>query len=861
MMNLLRYFTFRSFQQRPLRMLLSTFGIILGVATIIAVGVTNINALRSITQLFEDTSGKADLIVTTSDGEDFSERLVEQFAHYSAIVYAVPLLHINTALADADVSSADLQLGFFGTSEGGLMVFGIDPQLDLQARTYNITQGSFLSEDALRNEIVLVETFAEDNDIEIGESIALIGDVGTETFHVVGLIAKEGPGKLNNGAFGVIGLAVGQVFSGREREIDQIDLVIQPEQANVQRLEQIKAELQQILGEDYSVLFPADQGQRMTSMLSDYQIGLNFLSGMSLFVGAFLIYNAFSMSVVERTREIGMLRCVGLTRAQVIWLVISEAAVLGLIGSSLGVGFGILLSQGLSGLMSIMLALDVTELSLPREVIALGAGIGFFVALVAAVIPALQAGRISPLEALRVYSRSENNWIVRFGWLPGTLLMVFSVVVLMLNPFPYDVQFRLGSMVVFTLFVGGVLLIPVSVNLWERMFRSVIAVLFGRVGKLGSVNIQRSKMRTTLTVAALMIGVSMMVVVWAMTESFKTDLDAWIEGYIGGDLYVSSSLPMSRASWYRIESVEGVYAATPIRYLEVVWQRTPDQKENIAFMGFDPTTHEQVTSFLFDEISSDPQAAMSAVAAGDHVFISSVISQKYGLIPGDTIQLVTRRGRRDFTIAAVVVDYYNEGMVISGSWNDMRRYFYEEEADALMIRTRPGFEPTIVGNLIDDRYGRRDDLIIISNQSLQEQINTLMNQAFIMFDVLAMISLLVGFFSISNTMTMNVIERTREIGMLRAVGMTRFQVQIMILAEAVLIGLIGGIIGLVFGVILSRIFIIAMTAMSGYSLVYQLPLTRVLVALIISVIVSQIAALIPAARATRIDIIEAVNYD
>jgi putative ABC transport system permease protein len=318
---------------------------------------------------------------------------------------------------------------------------------------------------------------------------------------------------------------------------------------------------------------------------------------------------------------------------------------------------------------------------------------------------------------------------------------------------------------------------------------------------------------------------------------------------------------MSRAVWRRIESVDGVAAATPVRYLDVVWERALDDKETIAFMAFDSATHDQVTTFLYSDYGSGEHSAIAEIASGDHVFISSVISEKYDLHPGDSIQLNTRRGERDFIISAVIVDYYNEGMVISGSWLDMRRYFLEEDASAFMVKTEPAMQPSTVADLIDNRYGKRDHLTIISNQSMLERINTLMRQAFSMFDLLALISLLVGFFSISNTMTMNVVERSREIGMLRAVGMTRYQVQIMILAEAVMLGLIGGIVGLVFGVILSRVFLIAMTAMSGYSLAYQLPVNRVAFAILIAIILSQVAALIPAIRAARVNIIEAITYE
>ena len=191
----------------------------------------------------------------------------------------------------------------------------------------------------------------------------------------------------------------------------------------------------------------------------------------------------------------------------------------------------------------------------------------------------------------------------------------------------------------------------------------------------------------------------------------------------------------------------------------------------------------------------------------------------------------------------------------------MMRHFRQDQANAFLIKVEDGYSVKDVKERIDDRFGKRDRLVIESNQSLLERISVLMRQAFSLFDVLALIAMLVGFLGIVNTLTMNVIERTREIGMLRGVGMTQLQVVVMILAEASLMGLVGGILGLVFGAILSRILLMAMMAMSGYQLDYVLSIQRVLAALVAAIIVSQVAAFFPAMRAARIRILEAIQYE
>jgi putative ABC transport system permease protein len=861
-MSLNSLLSLRSLRARPVRMFLSMFGIVLGVAAILAIGISNQTAMLSVTNLFKETSGKANLIVTSSkgDSEGFSDKILPRLETYPNVVNAAPSLNITTLLAK-EAPPSQLGLTFFGENAGGLTLLGIDSSRDQQAREYSVVEGNFLSSDLNADEIVLVKDYAQDNELEVGKWVEIVASTGVEKLRLVGLIAKQGAGQSNNGAFGVIPLQTAQRLFYRDDRLDQVDLVINPERTGSSELENLRADLQNHLGSQYSVVYPASQGRRMTEMLSSYQIGLNFLSGMALFVGAFLIFNAFQMTVVERTREFGMLRTVGMTRSQVTRQVLFEAVLLGILGSALGVVLGIFLARGLTRLMEILLGQDLTQIQIPQGIVITGALVGIVVAVIAAVLPSIQAGRISPLEALRVRSKSREGFLIRFGWIPGSVMLIISAVILIINPFPYDVQFRMGSLVVIFLFLGGTLLIPVSVEFWEMILRPVVRVFFGRSGRLGSSNVKRAKLRTTLTVAALMIGVAMVVVVWAMTLSFKGDLDAWLKGYIGGDLYVTSSLQMGSDVRKRLESVEGVAAVAPSRYFEIEWKPEGSKSEKAMFRAIDPASYTRITSFIFSQALPDAQSSLAALAQGDAVFISSVIAEKYGLKAGDKITLATKLGLRPFQIAAVVVDYYNQGLVIDGNWSDMWRYFRQKDANAFLLKVKEGFNAGEVADSIDRQYGKRDRLIIISNQQLLQQVSGLMNSAFRMFDVLAIIAMVVGFLGITNTLTMNVMERTQEIGMLRGIGMTRGQIVQMILSEAALMGAIGGLLGVIFGVLLSRIFMLAMTAMSGYSLTYVLPFQRILSALVIAILISLVAAFFPAMRAARIRILDAIHYE
>lgn len=858
----IRLLTLRSMRARSTRFVLSTFGIVLGVAVMLAITVTNQAALDSIVELFASTAGRTNLVIASAnlDGTGFPERVLRSVSNHPEIAVAAPVLQAYTVSA-TDVPPDQLGLGLLGTTAGGLLLHGIDPEIDIRLRDYILVEGVFLRRDLDAREIVLVADFAEDQEVVVGDWFGILTPNGVESLKIVGLMAREGPGQTNNGYFGVIPLGTAQELFNRSGKLDQIDLLVVDPNPTTDELENLRSGLQSRLGKEISITFPAGQGERMTQMLQNYQIGLNFMSGIALFVGAFLIYNAFAMTVVERTREFGMLRTIGMGRGQVTGLVLLEAGFLGVIGSLLGVGLGIFLAQGLAELMGIILNQDLGRIDVPPTDMVTSALVGLVVTFLAAGIPAIQAGRVSPMEALRIRAKANEGWLSRRGWIGGLLLLLGSTALLIVNPFPYDVQFRLGSMTVFGLFSGVTLLIPVTVTTWERLTRPVVRWLYGSVGSLGSRNVQRSRQRTTLTVAALMVGVAMVIMTSGMTDSFASDLKIWIQSYLGGDLYVSSSIPLRNDLADRIESVSGVAAVAPIRYFDVELVLPGGEKEQIDFMAFEPVSYIQVTSFVFSDEDTNPEEVVQQLEQGNTVLISSVISERYGLQPGDSVHLQTRSGVHAFRIVAVVVDFYNQGLVVQGSWNDMRRYFRINDATTFLVKVNAGASISDVQDRIDQQYGKRYQLILESNQSIRERVFTLMEQAFSMFDVMSLIAIVVGSLGIVNTLTMSVMERMQEIGMLRAIGMTRAQLILMVLAEAGLIGIIGGILGLGTGVILARILFIGMTTMSGYQLTFIMPLSGLFFSLVAALVISQLAAVLPARRAARVKILEAVQYE
>jgi putative ABC transport system permease protein len=403
-------------------------------------------------------------------------------------------------------------------------------------------------------------------------------------------------------------------------------------------------------------------------------------------------------------------------------------------------------------------------------------------------------------------------------------------------------------------------MVPVSLDFMEKFVRPVISRLFGREGAIGAGNIQRSRGRTSLTVAALMVGVSMVISIGAMSRSFQKDIDAWVDTSVGGDLIVRSPLHMQSEFGSRLASISGVEAVTPGRYFGVRRANSTADDLALVFQALDPQTYWDVASFQFSEDKELlPQIKQDFADGG--LLVSTTVADHYKLQRGDTFELETRRGVQSFPIAGIVSDFTGQGFVLNGSLDVMRRYFGISDVDRFTLKLAPGTDVKAVKQTIEDQYGASRHLQVETTESFRARIRELTNRAFGLLDVLASIGVIVAALGVINTLMMNVLERRREIGALRSIGMTRAQIIRMILAEAGAMGAIGAVFGIGFGILLSRVFVEGMKVMTGYRLEFSLPLQSLLLGLAIALIVSQVAALYPAWKGSRVNIVEAIKHE
>ena len=473
----------------------------------------------------------------------------------------------------------------------------------------------------------------------------------------------------------------------------------------------------------------------------------------------------------------------------------------------------------------------------------------------------MQAARISPLQALRVQgSVDERRWL-EIGLKFGPLTVTAALLILYWVPFRQSVAFYVGSGTIFILLLGATLCIPVLANSLEWLIRPFTRFIFGNEGRLGSSNINRARGRTALTVAALMVGISMVVGINGLTNSFEDDIEQWMDSALGGDLFVRSPLPMQPDLEARLLALPEVTAVTAGRIVASRLLTEAGDDEFALFVAIDPATYETVRDLRIQE-GPDVSAIMARLQQGGAVYVGADVANKFNLGIGDMITLETRRGRRDFEVIAIVLDFgAGETPSVTGSMGDLRRYFGVTDISSFSVKLEEGVAVTAVADVIENQLGRGQNLSVEGKEAFAEKIRTLSAEAFSLFDVLGLIGLVVAALGVINTMLMNVLERTRELGGLRSLGMSRSQVRRMILAEATTIGFMGAIFGVGFGAVLSDVFIIGLRSIGGFVLTSQLPIVPMIYSFFLAYLVALLAAWYPAVRASRVNIIAAIKNE
>ena len=850
LLHLLKNVTFRHLRYHKGRTFLSMVGIALGVAVFVSVQTAIYTAIESFNASVDHVSGKANLQVT-SFGRGFSEEVYLKVKKVPGIKAATPVIQY--------VSKMDEPIG------EPLYLLGIDVFSDRPFREYQFheTDDEGLLFLKTPNSIAITEKLANRHGLKRGQKITLIVGSKKVTLTITNLLKMEGPANSLEGNFGLIDIASAQEALEKVGLIDRIDVIVDKSQP----MEATERELKKVIPPGVEVRRSDTRSGQIEKMVSAFHLNLTALSFISLIVGMFLIYNAISVSVIQRRREIGILRSIGLTRPQVLGLFIGEAAWIGCLGSLVGIGLGI----GLAKLMLYLVSRTITalyilvkaeHLLISPSILMAGFGMGVFASVLSSIGPAREASKIAPKEALAL-GTLETKIRTRLGHfsLIGVGLLILSFILALQRPISHRPIF--GFLAALLILIGVSFLIPSVTTFLNRLLAPLLHRLFGSEGKLASRYLHDSMARTAITIAALMTALSMLISISIMILSFRKTVDLWVEQSINGDVFIfpgsysitgySALLPLevSRA----LPSLPGVKAVDSFRALEVEYQGQPAL---IAAVDGQVFLNMKVIRFT----RGNSRAILRQFAEGQAILVTESFSLRHHVKAGDRIKLNTPQGEREFLVSGVFYDYSSDWGMVLLEKKLFQSLWKDETIHSAGIYLKEGVSQEAFKEVIRERYSKPYRLFVVSHRQLRKEVLKIFDQTFAITYALEFIAIIVAILGIVNSLNALIIERQRDIGIVRAVGAFQRQIQKTTLIEAGMIGFFSHILGLLCGFLLSVLLIYVINKQSfGWTVQFSIPLRSLIESWLIVMITSIGAGFIPARRAAKMNVVESLRME
>jgi putative ABC transport system permease protein len=843
--------SFRNLRARTQRTLLTATGIVLGVGIVFGVITLSDTMSGTFRELYSRAFGAADLTVTAAGGSGtFDEEVVEEIRGYEGVKSAAPRLSVPASLILERKQENGLP------EVQSMRLFGVEPESAALATAFELTEGKFPENG---RELTLDGSSAQSAGLQVGDRVTVGTPRGPEKLEVVGILRIPG------GSFGGFGFGMAPLPYA-QRAFDQPGRIsgIAVEAADGTPVPELRERLDRGLGEGLQAERSETRTQEINSQLQGFRISLLFFAGTALFVGAFLVFNALSMTILERTRELGMLRALGSTRAMIARSVMVEALILGVLGSVVGVLFGYGMAKGLVYLFGQAFLFEITTLTLSPFALVSAIVVGVAVTVLAALYPALRAGRVSPVEAMRARSGTTGGGARRS---PSIAAPLFGLLLVGAGaPWIYYLAKNLsanldglvyasGIAAVIGAFLGVSLVIPVLVRPLAALFSPILRLLFGVEGRMAAANATRNRGRTALTASALMVGISLVVAFAALGGSVLGSIRTYLEGSLGSDYVVQppshSDVTFSPDLPERISEIPGVEKTTT---LASTFLR--DGEEVSIVFGVDRNYPE---IFRVNYAAGGPDA-FSKLKDGT-ALVGKQLAETRELRVGSRVELPTPRGPRKYRVEGILDnDIVGGGAGIYLSRGTLARDFNESEGEFLAIKAEPGTDRGRLTREVEDVLRDYPQFSLYSNAEWKAQIESDFSRQYVFFYAIMGVSVAVSAFGVVNTLSMSVFERTREIGVLRAIGTTRLQIGRLVIDEGIAISLIGCLVGVAVGSLLGYLFVLGSGA-GGFEVNFYYPKVPALAALLSGLFIGVFAGLLPARSAARKSIVEAVQYE
>lgn len=854
MWALLRLVSLRHLFDSPLRTLITVAGVAIGVATLVGITAINRSVMSAFRSTIDTVAGKADLTVA-AEASGMPEDTLEQVRQVQGVAHAAGGVTVIAPLANSPenlyVMGVDLlDDGFFRTYEGVDTDVG---KLGDDLEFLNSTDRMLLS-----------ERFAAEHHLKTGDTLDLLTPEGSKPFVVHGLLKETGPLKAFGGAVGVMFYGSLQEAFSRGRTLTRIDVAA----TSPREVEALKQRLRAILGPTVEVDSPDRRGQSVETMVRSFQLGLNLGSGVALLVGVFLVYNTVSIGVVQRRREIGTLRALGTTRTKIRSLFTLEAVLLGLFGTLLGLPLGLLVARGAiagvsDSISAIYVRVNVRDIQLGLTELTLGLGLGIAGSVFAALRPAWVASSVHPIEALRRDVAAGAGAVRLHSWptYAGVALFALAWPATWIPP-PVE-NFSLGGYLsIFLMLMGMTLLSPLVLRALNRPLRAPGEFFLGIAGRLAADNFARAPVRTAVPVSALSIGVAMAICIAGFVGSFEASADRWIDQAIPADLFVTSAAklsgtqnqPMNESVAHEFDGIAGIADIDPVRIF-------PYELMNLRVFII------SLTSSIYEKrgapILVDGHTPSAAERATGAVLVSENLARRRDLKVGSTFQLNTPTGIATWHVSGIIIDYTSDQGSVVVDRDIFTRTFNDTRVDTFHVYVEDRARDTErVRAAITERIGRKFNLFVLSNAELRTEAKNIVGNAFAITYAMEFVAVMLALLGVINTLLAAVLDRTREIGLLRAIGADRGHVLRLFAGEAAFIGVTGGLLGVSLGAVIAWVVtkVVGVQA-TGWDFPFVFPTSTAVQMLVASTVCAILAGLYPARRAATLDVVEALAYE
>jgi putative ABC transport system permease protein len=822
--------------------LLTLLGIGIGVATIVAVDLTADTTIHAYRNMFAQITDRAALEIVTPGLGGFDADAVGDVAAIPGIKAIIPVLQQPGALVG---SSGPLPI----------LILGIDPRRDREARDYLIREGQPLGES---DGLLLEAGFAAGQKLQVGMRARLLTPTGFFSLPIVGLLEPRGAAAFNGGAIVFIPLKEAQSIFALGNRINSLQIVLDPGVDS----RFVEEQLTRMLPPGFVVQAPTARSEHALGALSSTETAMALLSIVSLVAGGFVILNSFLMNLGERRRQLAILRAVGTTRGQVTRLLLREAVLLGGIGTVLGMAAGLGIAILFTGAMERLLNVVLLPLRLTAKPFLIALVMGPGVALAATYLPARRAARRAPLDELFARRAPGDDRLGRWpGWIGLALLLATFVIEIgfVEGWFPRALIPGLITAGMALLLVGCVLVVPLFLAPLTRLVSGLLRPFLGKEGELAFRHLDRHRARTSLTVGVLFISVVTAIgaghSLLDNVHDIQTEAEGWLVGdYVvrpvvpdAGVLFAAASLPPSLA-----DQIRGLDGVTRVDQVSFVPARVEGRRVVVMALSFAPDRPLQLRLK-----EGRPEAVLHSLLQGE-VVLATALAQQLGLGAGDEITIESRRGPVQVRVAGTATEYFIGGMSLTMDVSTARELFGAEGAHILLLSAQKGsgsLGPAL--KAFCDEHG----LLLQSNTDFLGMIDHMVSGVVGLLWALMALMFVVASMGVVNTLTMNVLEQTRELGLLRALGMKRMQLAKMILSQALALGVIGLIPGAILGIVLAYLMNLATYPLTGNAVPFRLHGSLILGVLAVAPAIAVAVSILPARRAARLRVIEALQYE